>query len=86
MNIEERKRRIYSHLIGIYNLSPKSKEPYFSKAPCECCKSELAGDRYEFTGRVGVEHGGTSGYVNLKEKVDLSCCVDCFLWLFSCGN
>ncbi len=83
MNIEERKSRIETYLIGIYNLSPEAKEPYFSKASCECCKSTLAGDRYEFTGRVGIEHKDGSGNVNLKEEVELSCCVDCYTWLFT---
>lgn len=83
MNIEERKRRIDVYLIGIYNLSPKMKDSYFSKSPCECCKTELAGDRYEFTGRVGTERNDGSGGVNLKETVELSCCIDCYLWLFT---
>ena len=64
------------HLAGIVNLSPVVKGPYFSKSPCECCKDELAGDRYDFTGRVKVGD-------KLKEKVEISCCIDCFGYLFT---
>lgn len=73
MNTKGRTRRIY--LIGCYNFVPKATEPYFGKAPCECCKSELAGDRYEFTATVGTAHR--------NERVDISCCVDCFMYLFT---
>lgn len=76
MKTEEREKKIYWHLVGIYNLSPiTDREPYFSKAPCECCKSELAGDRYEFTGTVGKKH--------TDERATITCCVDCYTWLFS---
>ena len=75
MITKERAKKIYWHLVGIYNLVPPNKEPYFSKAPCECCKSELAGDRYEFTGTVGKKH--------TNERADIACCVDCYLYLFS---
>lgn len=72
----ERQKKIYWYLVGIYNLSPTTKEPYFGKSPCECCKSDLAGERYEFTGIVGKVH-------NNNEKVTVSCCIDCYLYLFS---
>lgn len=71
----ERQKKIYWYLVGIYNLSPAAKEPYFSKTSCECCKSELAGERYEFTGIVGKRHDG--------ERVTISCCVDCYVHLFT---
>lgn len=80
MNMEEYKRRIDVYLEGIYNLSPAAKKPYFSKAPCEYCKSELAGERYEFTGQVSI--GMLENDVK-KEIVELTCCVDCFEYLFS---
>lgn len=34
---------------GITNLSAEG-EPYFSHSTCNCCKSNLAGDRYDATG------------------------------------
>lgn len=70
----ERQKRIYWHLVGIYNFSPKATEPYFSKTSCECCKSTFGGERYEFTGIVGKAHDG--------ELVEITCCVDCFMYLF----
>lgn len=75
MTDTERQKKIYWYLIGIYNLSPALTEPYFSKAPCECCKNMLAGQRHEFTGTVGRAHD--------NEQVTISCCVDCFVYLFS---
>ena len=75
MTEQERKDKIYWHLVGIYNFSPAAKEPFFGKAPCPCCRSELAGDRYEFTGTVGKKHSG--------ERITEVCCVDCFEYLFT---
>lgn len=75
MTEKERREKIYWHLVGIYNLAPSAVLSYFGKAPCECCKSELAGDRYEFTGTVGKK------YTN--ERIEVICCVDCYLYLFS---
>lgn len=71
----DRQEKLYEYLMGIYNLSPAAKEPYFSWSPCECCKSQLAGERYEFIGIVGKKHDG--------ERVEIACCVDCFGYLFS---
>lgn len=71
----EHKAKIDEYLEGIYNLSPVAKEPYFSWSVCECCGSTLGGDRYEFTGIVGKIHS--------SERIELSCCVDCFGYLFT---
>lgn len=74
MNTKERKKKIYWHLVGMFNFAPSAVLPYFGKAPCECCKSELAGNRYEFTATVGKQH------TNKRETV--VCCVDCYEYLF----
>ena len=81
MDIKERKRRVDIYLIGIYNLSPAAREPYFSHVRCECCKSMYAGQRYEFTGRVGIPL--KDGRIDFKETVNSSCCFDCFEYLFT---
>lgn len=78
---KKHKAKIDKYLVGIYNLSPAAKEPYFSWSPCECCGSALGGDRYDFVGITGTK--GTSGIVHLGEKIELSCCVDCFGYLFT---
>lgn len=70
-----RGRIIHDNLQGIYNLAPLPKESYFSDFPCDCCKSSLAGDRYGALGTLGKKHN--------TERVDLICCVDCYMWLFS---
>lgn len=75
MITEEHKARIDGYLKGIYNLSPASEEPYFSRYPCECCNSSLGGDRYDFVGRLGKRHDA--------EITELSCCTDCFGYLFT---
>lgn len=73
---EKRKRKIYRHLAGIYNLSPVTdKEPYFSKAGCPCCGDVLMGNRYTFTGTVGKKH--------TDKRIELVCCVDCYTWFFT---
>lgn len=72
---EEHKAKIDRYLAGIYNLSPTSKEPHFSRCSSECCGSTLGGDRYDFTGRLGKKHDA--------EIIELSCCVDCFGYLFA---
>lgn len=73
---KEHQAKINKYLEGIYNLSPTAKEPYFSWSPCECCGSPLGGDRYDFLGRIFEGN-------DLKEVIELSCCVDCFGYLFT---
>ncbi len=80
MEIKERNRikKINKYLEGIYNLSPvtnKTQEPYFSSKPCECCSSTLGGNRYDFVGKLGKNHDA--------DKIELSCCVDCYTYLFT---
>ena len=72
---KEHKAKIDKYLEGIYNLSPTAAESYFSWSPCECCGSPLGGNRYDFVGRLGKKHNA--------EIVKLSCCVDCFGYLFT---
>lgn len=72
---KEQIAKINACLVGVYNLSPAAKEPYFSKSPCKCCKSTLFGNKYEFTGIAGTAH--------TNELVKFSCCVDCFEYLFT---
>jgi len=74
MTEKERAIEIYRYLVGVFYLSPASQEPYFSKEPCSCCGSTLAGDRYDFTGTIGKKHGA--------EKITENCCIDCFHYLF----
>ena len=72
---ESRKKKIKAYLQGIPNLSPCTQtEPYFGKAPCETCGSTKAGDRYEFIGTLGKKH---------TPVMKISCCVDCYGWLFT---
>ena len=70
-----RMKAIDLYLEGIYNLSPLPKESYFNWQPCECCGSGLGGDRYDFIGKLGQLHD--------SEIVEMSCCVDCFEYLFT---
>jgi hypothetical protein len=72
---KEHKAKINKYLDGIYNLSPTASESYFSWSSCECCGSTLGGNRYDFTGTVGKAHN--------NERIELSCCVDCFGYLFT---
>ena len=72
---KEHKAKIDKYLEGIYNLSPTFAEPYFSWSACECCGSILGGDRYDFIGKLGKTHN--------SEIIELSCCVDCFGYLFT---
>lgn len=72
---EEHKTKIDKYLEGIYNLSPTANEPYFSWHACGCCGSILGGDRYEFIGKLGKTHD--------SEIIELSCCVDCYGYLFT---
>ena len=72
---KEHKDKIEKYLEGIYNLSPNATGSYFSWSPCECCGSILGGDRFDFTGRVGKKH--------TDQTIQLSCCVDCFEYLFT---
>ena len=81
MTLDERGKKIRRHLTGIYNLSPIAEAPHFGKAPCPCCGSKLAGDRYKFAGRVGVEM--PDGKINFKERIEDECCVDCYGYLFT---
>ena len=67
--------KINTYLEGIYNLSPTAAESYFSWYPCKCCGNTLGGDRYDFIGRMGKAHD--------SEIIELSCCVDCFGYLFT---
>lgn len=67
--------KIKKGLKGLYNLSPVATEPYFSACSCECCGSELAGDRYEVTATIGKKH--------TNPRQPLLICVDCFLYLFT---
>ncbi|KKL48008.1 hypothetical protein LCGC14_2329830 [marine sediment metagenome] len=68
--------KIGKYLRGVYNLSPiTDKEPFFSKIGCPCCSDDLAGERYTFTAIVGKSHDG--------ERIELNCCVDCYVWLFT---
>jgi len=60
---------------GIYNLSPIGSKLYFSKSPCRCCGSTLEGYRRTFTGTVGKAHN--------NKRIKLSCCLDCFDYLFT---
>jgi len=62
------------YLDGIYNLSPIESKLYFSKSPCRCCGSTLEGYRRTFTGTVGKAHN--------NKRAKLSCCLDCFSYLF----
>ena len=72
----DKKVKIDKYLQGIYNLSPVTdKKPFFSKTDCPCCGDELKGDRYTFTGIVGKFCTG--------EKIELVCCIDCYVWLFN---
>jgi len=75
MKTQEQKIEDTEYLDDVYNLSPVSKEPYFSRAPCLCCDSNLAGMRYEFTGTAGKKHTNTILYLN--------CCVNCFEYFFT---
>ena len=62
---------IRKNLCDIYNLSPGGEQPYFGKAPCECCNYDLGGLRYKFTAFDG------------KDTVELTACVDCYGYLFT---
>lgn len=74
-NISGDSKAMRKYLEGIYNLTPKAAEPYFSKTPCPCCGSTLAGERYEFTGTIGKKH--------TNERAEFICCIDCFEYLFT---
>ena len=68
--------KIKKGLKGLYNLSPvTNNEPYFSACGCECCGSELAGDKYEAIATRGKKH--------TDPKEVLLICVDCYLYLFT---
>jgi len=72
----DKRVKISKYLRGVYNLSPVTdKEPYFSKTGCPCCGDSLGGDRYTFTAIVSKSHAG--------ERIELTCCVDCYTWLFT---
>ena len=71
----DRQKIIDNQLVGLYNFAPLQKEPYFSWSACECCKSKLGGERYVFSATVGKAHN--------NEHTEISCCVDCFMYLFS---
>jgi len=75
MTTKERKKKIERYLEGVFNLSPAAKEPHFSSADCECCGDSLGGGRYDFVGRLGKKHDA--------EIIELSCCADCFGYLFT---
>ncbi len=75
MNTAKHQKQIKRLLEGIYNLSPKASEPYFGKTSCNCCGSDIAGDRYELTGTLGLPH--------TSRRVELSCCRDCYLYFFT---
>lgn len=47
-------------------------EPYFSRAACDYCGDQTAGDRYEVTGRLGHPSGPV---------YELAVCEDCFVFL-----
>ena len=74
MDVKERTNKIYWHLTGMFNFAPVAKEPFFSKSPCECCKSKLGGERYEFTATVGKKH--------TDKRELIVCCVDCYMVIF----
>ena len=76
MKLSTRQNRIKKYLKNIFNLSPAGKDPYFSWHPCELCRETLGGDRYDFIGRYFEDN-------NVKEIIELSCCVDCFEYLFT---
>lgn len=72
---KEQKEKLEKYLDGIYYLSPNATLPYFSSHPCECCGSSLGGNRYDFIGKLGKKHNA--------EIIELSCCKDCFNYLFA---
>ena len=71
----KREKVIHDHLKGIFNLSPLTETTHFAKTPCDCCGDTLAGERLNIVGMAGRKH--------TADKVELSCCVDCFGWLFT---
>jgi len=80
MTTKKQITKIKRGLKGIYNLSPdyerlgEIKESYFSRLPCDICRSKLAGDRYPAIGILGKKL--------TDPKIELSICIDCYEYLF----
>jgi len=69
--------KIKRGLKGIYSLAVDGEtiSSYFSKVLCDICRSELAGNRYPVIGTLGKKH--------TDPKIELSICVNCYLYLFT---
>jgi hypothetical protein len=70
----DRTKAIAENMDGLYNFSPLATEPYFSKMACETCGTKLYGNRHDFSATIGKRH-------DCRRQI-VSCCVDCFMYLF----
>lgn len=78
------KNQIAEELVSIHALRAFDKDtaewgdtldPHFSKSPCECCGTHLAGDRFDCEALALVVRDGRQSLHKLNDT--FACCPDC---------